>query len=202
MSTKDQFPETDSLPRHFKLGIRQWERLETENEEAFHFFRTYRDLPSPIRTMKSTSELLGVTVHRLAKLNKEYSWERRAQAYDDYLERIRRDEVEDLYRLNVVDWEQEKQAQRHAELKLGKALQAKAMQMLQVPLLRNNWKATDAAKFAETGGKLVRLATGMETDRKTIDLTERILAIAAQVGVDPQEALRLAEQIGLNPTKE
>lgn len=63
-----------------------WERLPEEGTEAFEAFREYRDMGEK-RTQAKVGEKLGKSETLMSRWSAEYDWVKRAQAWDDEVER-------------------------------------------------------------------------------------------------------------------
>ena len=80
---------------------RAWDRLEQEGPQAYRGFCIYRDHATIDRTLvQAFREYIGdknrkVANHYFVKWYRKYRWRERAQLYDDYLEAMRRHEMED-----------------------------------------------------------------------------------------------------------
>jgi hypothetical protein len=89
-----------------------WERQDGESARAYDLFRRYRDLPPRERSLaRLVSDVGGAAKGRrrgdVERLSARHEWVRRAGAWDDELDRRRRDEQAD---------EVAATARRHAEL--------------------------------------------------------------------------------------
>lgn len=96
--------------------MRIWERLKGEGTRAFAAFCVYRDL-GPTRSMPKATARMGrkaTYTRQLEKWSSRWNWVARAKAYDEHLERLKREASEG----KVVEM-----AERHAEL--AEALLAK-----------------------------------------------------------------------------
>jgi len=84
-----------------------WEKLSNETTKAYAAFCIYRDLGSE----RSIDKVLAVTGKRnrssLIKWSSKYNWVERVQAYDQYLEELKRKEQEQA----IIEM-----SRRHAEL--------------------------------------------------------------------------------------
>lgn len=69
-----------------QMAIEWWERQPKENEKMFALFQMYRDEKQ--RSIKRLAdEVKGYSPHKLYIISKQYLWEERARAYDNYVDR-------------------------------------------------------------------------------------------------------------------
>lgn len=136
-----------------------WEKQPWESFKAFAAFALYRDL-GVTRSLVKVAEAVGKNVTLIGRWSKLYRWVERAERYDVYLDRRRREQAED---------ERERARRRHQGL--GAAMQTVAIQRLRgdenasiAGLDVNTLDPAAVARFAEVGVKLERLALGEATD--------------------------------------
>ena len=166
-----------------------WERQPGESSRAYAAFCIYRDL-GPARSLdKALAQANKKPSNRRhwARWMERYRWLERAQAYDDYIERIKREEQEK----EILDM-----AQRHARLAV--AFQQKIAERL-MDLDPKELSPRDLSVWLDVATKLERLSRGEPTEigkqemqgqvtqRYEYDITQRIIS-------DP-EAVQLAEQL-------
>jgi uncharacterized protein YidB (DUF937 family) len=76
-----------------------WERQPKETSKAFEAFSTYRD-EGPSRSRRSVAEKLSKSEAMMSRWSSQWSWVRRANAWDDHLDAQKRDaateEVRDM----------------------------------------------------------------------------------------------------------
>ena len=89
--------------------MREWERLDHEDEtpKAYRAFGLYRDI-GPGRTLRAVAETLyGVRwkygLRTVEKWSSRFDWVARARAYDDHLELVARQAVEEHERSRAAD---------------------------------------------------------------------------------------------------
>lgn len=74
-----------------------WERIKHEQSKAFYYFTLYRDM-GPFRSLdkvyKNLDENKAISLRQLEKYSSKYNWLERAQAYDDYLNKKKRESNE------------------------------------------------------------------------------------------------------------
>jgi len=131
-----------------------WERQKDESNKAYHTFCIYRDM-GPNRSLEKTRQKIGKPagyIRWLHTWSSKYDWVTRAQAYDDYIEKKKREEKEKA----ILDM-----AERHA--KLAMAFQQRIAQRLQGidPL---ELSPSDMAKWLDIATKLERLSRGEPTE--------------------------------------
>lgn len=137
--------------------VMPWERLPGEGVRSYRAFTVYRDL-GPDRTVQGVVDKVGGSIGTYRTLSSTQGWVRRAEAYDDYLERQERKLIE-RGRLEA----------RRRQINIGQTMQSKAMEGL---LNMNPYTATprDLALMADIGVKLERAARG-EVDTKRLEVT-------------------------------
>lgn len=103
------FGDTPPTRHHAPTGEHRepWERHPDEEDLAWRAFQLYRDMPLP-RSLRKIAEQLGNSGHTsLGRLSGKHEWQRRVQAWDLELDRLRR---EKLARDNIAAGE------RHASI--------------------------------------------------------------------------------------
>lgn len=130
-----------------------WERQPGETSRAYSYFVKYRDL-GPERSMDKLRKYLGVKVSqtRLEQLSVKHNWVERARAYDDYIERRKREEKEKA----ILEM-----AERHARIAV--AFQQKIVERLR-ELDPDQLSPSDLAKWLDVATKLERLSRGEPTE--------------------------------------
>lgn len=130
-----------------------WERQPGESSKAYAAFCVYRDL-GPERSLEKARKNLGKTRVRrcLEEWSAKYNWVVRAQAYDDYIERKKREEKERA----ILEM-----AERHA--KIAVAFQQKVVERLR-GLDPDQLSPSDLAKWLDVATKLERMSRGEPTE--------------------------------------
>jgi hypothetical protein len=130
-----------------------WDRQAGESSKAYEAFCAYRDLGAD-RSLEKAGKMLSK--HRskkwLCEWSAKYNWVERAKAYDDYIERIKREEKEKAI-LEMAD--------RHA--KLAMAFQQRIAQRLQ-EIDPDELSPGDMIKWLDVATKLERLSRGEPTE--------------------------------------
>lgn len=124
-----------------------WERLPGEPSYCYALFCIYRDL-GPQRSYNRVAKESGKGVRRIEAIGSKWNWVRRAEAYDNYLEKRRREEKERQI---------EEMAERHAKIAM-EALE-KVQQRLKT-LDPKSMSAATLAKLFEVATKVERLSRG------------------------------------------
>ena len=127
-----------------------WERQPDERSKAYAAFCVYRDL-GPDRSLEKTRQKLGKSAgytRWMHTWSSKYDWVTRAQAYDDYMERLKRAKNEKAI-LEMVD--------RHARLAVG--FQQRIAQRL-AEINPSELTPADMARWLEVAAKLERLSRG------------------------------------------
>ncbi|MFA6258784.1 MAG: hypothetical protein WCX79_03745 [Candidatus Paceibacterota bacterium] len=168
-----------------------WDRLDREPSEQYIRFCVYRDL-GPGRTIgKAYAKLCeeygkaGCGPRRLEKIATRYKWVKRSRAYDDHLEKIRRE-----------DHEKELKAMFRRHKSLGLGLQQFAGKKLE-KILKDKETLDKAADdlgptflplLIGTGIKIERQAAGIPDDYSIEDLTPPVtddrIARAVEEGLE------------------
>lgn len=137
-----------------------WERQQGESSGNYKLFCIYRDMPytkSVDRTLSKTAKEAKKTQRRIEELSANYSWVSRADAYDDYLERITREKFQgELLEMR----------ERHAQI--AKGLTEKALGALSVIDIEKI-KASDITTMLKTAIDIERLSRGEATEIKNIN---------------------------------
>ncbi len=131
-----------------------WERQNNEKSKAYAAFCVYRDL-GPDRSLEKTREILGKSAgytRWMHTWSSKYDWVARAQAYDDYIEKKKREKNEKEI-LEMAD--------RHA--KVAKAFLLIIAQRLQ-QIDPAQLSPADMAKWLDVATKLERLSRGVPTE--------------------------------------
>jgi len=133
--------------------VEMWERHKEENSsKEYAAFCIYRDL-GPNRSLEKVRRSgVKTTLRWLQHWSAKYNWVERARAYDDYLERRKREEKEKA----ILDM-----AERHA--KLAMAFQQRVAQRLQ-EIDPSELSPADMAKWLDIATKLERLSRGEPTE--------------------------------------
>lgn len=136
-----------------------WERQEGETTKAFYAFTIYRDLDHKRTLSKTCTNYMETTsrtrscLRTIGGWSTKFGWVKRAQAYDDYVDALIREESEKAVK---------EMQKRH--LTLGMALQAKGAAKLQ-DLDGKKMKVRDAISAITQGTRLERLIRGEPTER-------------------------------------
>jgi len=140
-----------------------WERLSNETTKAYAAFCIYRDLGSE----RSIDKVLAATGKRnrssLIKWSSRYNWVERVQAYDQYLEELKRKEQEQA----IIEM-----SRRHAELAVRMQELIKArLEEIDV----NALSPRDLATWLDIATKLERLSRGEPTSIEKGETDEPII---------------------------
>jgi hypothetical protein len=138
------FPELDA-----DGNVVPWERLPGESTEEYAAFNQFI-LLGPSRTLKEAARKVGISVTTVRALNAKYSWQDRATAHDDTVERRARQKLEGG-RLAMRE--------RHAAL--AEVLARKGLERL-LMLDPMEMTAKDTAYIIDLASKLERTARGEE----------------------------------------
>lgn len=129
-----------------------WERRPGETAKAYAAFCVYRDL-GPSRSLEKAAQAMGYKSRKnFSVWHSKHEWVKRAEAYDEYLERRKREEHEKA----ILEM-----AERHARLAV--AFQQKIAQRIQM-IDPNELTPQDLARWLEIATKLERLSRGEPTE--------------------------------------
>lgn len=136
-----------------------WEKQPDESNRHYSYFAVFRDL-GPTRTLAKAATALNMSPLSMEQLSPRHNWMQRAQDYDLFIDRRRREASE----TEIV-----RMAQRHVAA--GQLAQRLAIQRLQgdpqndvAPINPNTLDATEATRLLELGVKTERMARGMPTE--------------------------------------
>ncbi|HQK35170.1 MAG TPA: hypothetical protein PK074_10615 [Spirochaetales bacterium] len=141
-----------------------WERQPYESSKAYAAFCIYRDLGTERSLDKALAAANKKPTNRRhwARWMDKYNWLERARAYDDYLERKKREEKEKA----ILEM-----AERHARLAM--AFQQRVAERLR-EINPSELSPSDMAKWLDVATKLERLSRGEPTEigkRDNVNLT-------------------------------
>lgn len=155
-----------------------WERQSGESSKAYAAFCVYRDL-GPERSLDNVRKKLAengkkISIKFLGRWSSKYNWVARCQAYDDYLERRKREEKEKA----ILEM-----AERHA--KLAMAFQQRVAERLR-EIDPSELSPADMAKWLDTATKLERLSRGEPTEigKQEVTLPPIVEVIADEENAD------------------
>lgn len=152
-----------------------WERQPGETSKAYAAFCIYRDL-GPERSLDkalATADKKPTNRRHWARWMEKYRWVERVRAYDDYLDRKKREEKEKA----IIEM-----AERHARLAV--AFQQKVVERLR-ELDPEQLSPGDLAKWLDVATKLERLSRGEPTE---IGKQEVTLPAIVEVITDEESA--------------
>lgn len=130
-----------------------WDRQKDESSKAYAAFCVYRDL-GPDRSLEKVRQNLDKPRSRkwLGEWCAKYNWVERTKAYDDYLEKKKREEKEKA----ILDM-----AERHARLAM--AFQQRVAERLR-EIDPSELSPSDMAKWLDIATKLERISRGEPTE--------------------------------------
>lgn len=180
---------------------REWEQQTRESAKAFASFVLYRDAGSS-RSLEVVRQKSAKSVPLLKRWSSLYGWVDRVDAYDRHMAAIQQAERERAEAVEAQKWAERRSLQREREWKMSEALLERAAEMLTHPTTREryddgktviepaDWQLRDIPPFVNMASKIARLASEMETERKTNDhpdasaaldrLTSQLARLAAQ----------------------
>lgn len=142
-------------------------------------------------------------IQRLKQWSASFHWVDRLEKID--LEASQREERNQIQLL-----ESARVRHRIESLSIGEALRARAREMLKFPLVEEQyqkdgktiiikpmkWTAGDIVRFAQTADVMVRLALGMSSESKPVDIEDMIRKTCRLNGLTPEETEE-AVRVGL-----
>jgi len=150
-----------------------WDRIEGESSRSYECFCAYRDLGAG-RTINVAVANVGSTVKTMFEWSRRFKWVDRVTAFDDFMERQKRDATI----ANELNNHQKKiEDFRGQNEKLGKAMLSTAAQMLELgqkQLIGMRQRGDDiptrelpgfmrsASAIAETGSRLIAESLGVD----------------------------------------
>lgn len=153
----------------FDLNKYPWERLPDEPNKQYQAFCKYRDMGinrSILKVAKEWSE--GGHASKLKEWSSKYHWVERAASYDEHIDKIKRDNYEDIVQETI----RETVARHTMESKL---FQTKVHERLET-IDPDELKPNELIKWYETAVKIERLSLGIPTEnikREEIKEVER-----------------------------
>lgn len=155
-------------------GLDLWERQPDETAPAFYAFRNYRDLPPNGRSLAKAVRLMypdldkrgyNAKLRQFQKWSANYSWLKRAEAWDDEQDRVRRE----TYLAEI-----EEMSKRHANIAM--AIIGKAAQRLNT-IRPDEMTIAEMRALFQDAVRLERLSRGVPESNlgvttKTIDVTK------------------------------
>ena len=125
----------------------EWECQEAETPKAYEAFCVYRDM-GPSRSIVKAGQKLGKNKITLEKWSSQYSWVKRAAAWDLEQDRISREsQIKEIQQMR----------QRHTQLAMKMLDEAEHMLAL---ISDKDIKAADVSRMVETASKLERISRG------------------------------------------
>lgn len=153
----------------YDLNKSPWERLPNEPTKQYLAFCIYRDIGlnrSILKVAKEWSE--GGHASKLKEWSSKYHWVERAASYDEHIDKIKRDNYEDIVQETI----RETVARHTMESKL---FQTKVHERLET-IDPDELKPNELIKWYETAVKIERLSLGIPTEnikREEIKEVER-----------------------------
>lgn len=145
-----------------------WERVEGETPKAYAAFCVYRDL-GKIRSLQKAGRKQGESRAKKAicQWSAKYNWVARANAYDDYIEKKKREQNEqEILQMNET----------HAKVAMLMIMKVLAKVKSVDP---ETLTPMDAAKWIDVASKLERVSRGEPSDK--IDMDAKIKRFIVKV---------------------
>ncbi len=168
------------------IEIPEWERQPFEKSRTYQYFCVYRDMDPLERSIKKTAEVVRRSVGMLWNISARWDWPKRADAYDLYIQRLKRAAYEKA-RIEM--------AERHA--KEGTTLQSIAMGGIKDLVdergqVKANLTPTEIVRLLEAGVRIERLARGEATENvdEKISGEVKVVRLPAPIEDDDQWAHR------------
>lgn len=152
-----------------------WERQGTESDRAFEAFAIYRDM-GPGRSAVRVGEALSKSTRLIARWSTEWGWVERAGAWDDEADRNERER-------NLTERAIARQKMLESHAALGKTITVISAGVLAQFGEKNpgaaaklgKMSAVDAAKLAQIGSQMERLARGETTERVELKQAQEVV---------------------------
>lgn len=150
-----------------------WDRQEKETTRAYQTFCVYRDLGAS-RSMQAVIDAIGSTISTLHNWSSTHNWNERSNAFDDYMERQKRDAT---IASELANHQRKIEEFRGQNEKLGKGMLSTAAQMLElgqkqlsgmkqrgddIPTRELPGFMRSASAIAETGSRLIAESLGVD----------------------------------------
>lgn len=216
---------TDEIAIWERIPGRRHPYQQGESRAAYHAFLHYRDL-GPSRSIvaayndhrtrcRGREGSVKRASGRWTAWSMDWRWTERAEAWDRHLDLVRRAEIEAEERRIAALVAEKRKGLPEREIALAEALIRKAEEMLRFPLAQvtrqseggrevtiiepARWSFAALARIVDVADRLMRLATGLETDRHRVDMAalvrEEARRAAAELGISEEEAVAQAEEI-------
>lgn len=124
-----------------------WERKKGETQQSFEAFTIYRDM-GPKRSLEKVSQKLGKSRSLMERWSRRHNWVERCRAYDEEMDRISREALEEARREMV---------ERHA--KTAMMFQQKILERMR-NLNPAELSTSDMIKWFDIAVKIERLSRG------------------------------------------
>ena len=205
-------------------GRKVWHRNERETAKAYEAFCIYRD-QGPNRSIQGTAVELGKSFTPIRRWAKKWNWIDRALEWDEHLQAIRDNEIEDTQQQHATRRHEAILRTSEFELSMSGAVEEKLTQMLRLPVVQTrqvqetvdayekvgkqfvpiridrlitivepaNWSFRDMVAAIVEVSKLRRLANDLPIATARIDLLTFVRQKAEDHGLDPDEAVSVAE---------
>lgn len=206
-------------------GDAPWRRRRGEDDAAWTSFMIYLSLPPDQRSILQAYRVhsgdgrSGQSPITWRRWSAKYRWDERAVAYERWLRERKVIDQEAKAEAAQAEWATVRDTERKRGLDVGRALIEKAEAMLRFPLATiervtevyedgrtrevqvvhpGKWTFADVARLVDVGGKLVRLAAEMDTERHSVDMRviwEEADRLAKEHGLDRNDLLAVADKI-------
>ncbi len=156
-----------------------WERQPNESDKAFQAFAIYRDMGAngQKRSIRAVAQKLKKSTTIIGRWSSNLNWVERANAWDDELDRLTREELTK----GIAEMRK-----RHA--KIAQAMLAKALKGLQrIP--EDEMSSQDVAKIVDIASKLERLSRGEPTER-----TEGKQIVAGEISLSQIDLSKVTDE--------
>lgn len=134
-----------------------YDRLDDESAAAFHYFVWYRNLGYQ-RTIAAVGKEFGIARRTMQQYASRFSWQRRAEAWDDYIDRQARRELE----ADIIN-------ERKITAAAARQMRQKALDRM-LSMDPNDMAPRDVATWFDLATKLSRQAHG-DVEVKRTEIT-------------------------------
>lgn len=161
--------------------IQPWTKRKRESGKAFEAFDLYIKLGLK-RTCKAVADQLGKSETLIHRWCGQHFWRKRADAFDRWQADIQEEAIREAARTHAAKWAKRAEEIKDKEWEMADKLEAKAEQMLKLPVIRQE-KAQDTVEEKDKDGRpvMVKRVTVINPGKCTMDTARGYLETAAKL---------------------